>query len=171
MCIRDSNPFIHIVRFVVLILLQVLLLNDINFLGYINPYLYILFIILLPAGINQTRLLFFSFLLGITVDMFEDSGGMHACACLLMAYVRPLILRFSFGLSYDYQTLKFSKTPFGSRLTYITLMVLVHHLTLFSLEIFNASHILSILKNTLFSGVFSILVIIITTTLFSKKRT
>jgi len=57
-----NNPFIHIVRFVVLILLQVLLLNDINFLGYINPYLYILFIILLPAGINQTRLLFFSFL-------------------------------------------------------------------------------------------------------------
>ena len=156
-------------RFLILLLLQVLLLNNINFLGYINPYLYVLFIILYPFNGNQTLFLFLSFLLGWGVDIFEDSGGINAAACLITAYIRPVVLRFSFGVSYDYQTIKFSSTQPGSRISYIAILVFVHHFVLFLLEFFNFAHFLLLLKKTFFSGLFTIILVFITLTLFNRK--
>jgi hypothetical protein len=156
-------------RFFVLLLLQVLLLNNINFLGYINPYLYILFIILFPFNGNQTLFLFLSFLLGWSIDIFEDSGGINAAASLIIAFIRPAILRFSFGVSYDYQTIKFSSTQLGSRISYIAILVFVHHFFLFLLEFFNFAHFLLLLKKTLLSGLFTIILVFITLTLFNRK--
>lgn len=160
-----SNSF----RFVFLVLLQVLILCNVNFLGYINPYLYILFIVLLPVNLSQTKVLFLSFLLGLSIDFFQDSGGVHAAACLVIAYLRPLILRFSFGITYDHQTLKIPATAFGERFIYVLFMVFIHHFTLFLLEIFNVAHILLILKKTLYSGIFTSLLILFTMILFRKK--
>ncbi|NJW54870.1 rod shape-determining protein MreD, partial [Salinimicrobium oceani] len=120
----NSVILTNAVRFVVLLLLQVLLLNNINFLGYINPYLYVLFIILFPFSGSQTLLIFLSFLLGWGVDIFEDSGGINAAACLVAAFIRPVLLRFSFGVSYDYQTIKFSSTQPGARISYVVILVL-----------------------------------------------
>ena len=68
------------VRFIVLVLAQALVLNNINFLGYINPYIYILFIILFPIKNNRMLFVFLGFLLGLSVDLFLDSGGVHAAA-------------------------------------------------------------------------------------------
>ena len=157
------------IRFIVLLLLQVLLLNNINFLGYINPYLYVMFLVLYPFNGNQTLFLILSFLLGLGVDIFEDSGGINAAACLVAAYIRPAVLRFSFGVSYDYQTIKFSSTPAGSRISYVVILVLVHHFVLFLLEFFNFAHFLLLLKKTFFSGLFTILLIFLTLALFSRK--
>lgn len=156
-------------RFIFLILLQVLLLNNINFLGYVNPYLYVLFIILYPFNGNQTLFLFLSFLLGLGIDIFEDSGGINAAACLVAAYIRPVILRFSFGVSYDYQTIKFSNTPIGSRISYVVILVLVHHFILFLLEFFNFAHLLLLLKKTFYSGLFTIVLVFLSLSLFNKK--
>ncbi|HSP11914.1 MAG TPA: hypothetical protein VLO29_05250 [Salegentibacter sp.] len=165
----NSSIISNIVRFVGLILLQVLILSNINFLGYINPYLYLLFILLYPFNSNQTLFLILSFLLGLSIDIFEDSGGIHAAACLIAAFVRPTLLRFSFGVSYDHQNIKLSATPFGARLTYIFIMVLIHHLVLFSFEMFSLSHIILILKKTLFSSIFTGILVILSLSLFSKK--
>ncbi|WP_424495234.1 rod shape-determining protein MreD [Salinimicrobium sp. GXAS 041] len=156
-------------RFIFLILLQVLLLNNINFLGYVNPYLYILFIILFPFNGSQTLLLLLSFLLGLGVDLFEDSGGINAAACLVVAYIRPAVLRFSFGVSYDYQTIKFSSTPLGSRISYVAFIVFIHHLVLFLLEIFSFAHLLLLFKKTLYSGIFTMLLVFLSLALFSRK--
>lgn len=160
-----SNTF----RFVFLILLQVLVLNNINFLGYINPHLYVLFLILYPFNGNQTLFLLLSFFLGLGIDIFEDSGGINAAACLLAAYIRPVLLRFSFGISYDYQTIKFSNTPLGSRFSYVVILVVVHHFILFLLEVFNFAHLLLLLKKTLFSGIFTTVLVFISLFLFNKK--
>ena len=165
----NSAILTNIIRFVSLVLLQVLLLNHINFLGYINPYLYILFIIIYPLDGNRSLLIFLSFLLGLSVDFFGDSGGIHAAACALIAYMRPLILKFSFGVSYEYNMIKINKAPIIERITYISLMVFVHHLVLFSLEIFGLSHVLLLLKSTLFSGIFSILIVFCSLLLFSRR--
>ena len=159
----------NIVRFISLVLIQVLVLNHINFLGYINPYIYILFIILFPIKNNRLLFIFFAFLLGLTVDLFSDSGGIHAAACVTIAYIRPVILKFSFGAIYEHQTIKFSSTEFGQRLTYFLIIILVHHLILFSLEIFNSSKIILILKKSLFSSIFTLILCLLITILFSKK--
>ena len=165
-----NNLFIsNTVRFVFLILLQVLLLNNINFLGSINPYLYVLFILLFPFNGNRSLFLFLSFLLGLSIDMFEDSGGINAAACLVAAYIRPYILRFSFGVSYDYQAIKFSSTSIGSRFTYVAILILVHHFVLFMLEIFSFAHFLLILKKTLYSGIFTLILVFLSLTLFTRK--
>ena len=159
----------NIIRFVILILVQVILLDHINFLGYINPFLYLIFILIYPLNGNQFLLILLSFLLGLFIDIFGDSGGVHAAACVFIAYIRPQVLKFSFGISYEYNMIKINKSPFVERITYISLMVLLHHLVLFSLEIFSLSHILLLLKSTLFSGIFSIILIFCTLLLFSRK--
>ena len=156
-------------RFIILILIQVLVLNNINYFGYVNPYLYVLFLILYPFNGNQTLFLLVSFLLGLGVDIFEDSGGINAAACVVAAYVRPVILRFSFGVSYDYQTIRFSSTQPGSRISYVSLLVFLHHFVLFLLEFFSFAHFLQILKKTLFSRVFTIILVFITLALFNRR--
>lgn len=158
------------VRFVILVLVQVLIFNHINFMGYINPYIYILFIILFPANNNRTLFVFLAFLLGFFVDVFSDSGGVHAAACVTIAYIRPIFLKFSFGTVYDYQSIKFNQIDFGNKLTYFSALIIIHHLIMYSLEVFNISKILLILQKTLFSGIFTIILCLIISILFSQKR-
>lgn len=102
----NSALLFNIVRFILLIAAQVVIFNNIDLFGFINPFPYILFILLYPVNSNRAGLLIASFLLGLTVDMFENSGGVHAAACLILANLRPTFFKFAFGLSYEYQTIK-----------------------------------------------------------------
>ncbi len=159
----------NIINFLVLVLVQVAIFNNINFLGYINPYVYVLFILFFPVKNNRLQIIGVSFLLGLTIDMFLDTGGIHAAASVFIAYLRPAILKSSFGMMYEHQTVKFNTVDFGSKITYIIILVAVHHLILFSLEIFSISKILLILQKTLFSSIFTILLSVIISIIFSSK--
>ncbi|MBU2922977.1 rod shape-determining protein MreD [Winogradskyella psychrotolerans] len=161
---------INIARFILLLLAQVVICNQINFLGYINPYIYIIFIFLFPIREERLVLLLVSFLLGMFVDMFSDSGGVHAAAAVSLAYVRPILLKSAFGMLYEHQSIKFSNTDMGSLISYISLGTLIHHLILFSLEIFNISNILLILQKTLFSSIFTIILSVLIIILFSRNK-
>lgn len=152
-----------------MVLVQVLVLNNINFMGYINPYLYILFILLYPVKNDRVLFIFLSFLIGLSVDLFSDSGGVHAAASVFIAYIRPPVLKFSFGMIYEHQTIKFSQTEPGNRLIYFSILTVIHHLILFSLEVFSASHIILTLQKTLFSSIFTILLCSLVTILFSRR--
>ena len=166
----NSILSIHTIRFFALVFVQVLILNHINFLGYINPYAYILFIALFPVKNNRLILISLSFILGLTIDLFLDTGGIHAAACVFIAYIRPVILKSSFGTIYEYQTIKFNAVDFGSKLTYFTLITVLHHIVLFSLEIFSVSKIILVLQKALFSSIFTILISISITIIFSRKN-
>jgi len=166
----NSVAGINMARFVLLLLLQVVICNHIDFLGYINPYIYIIFIFLFPVREDRLVLLFVSFLLGLTIDMFSDSGGVHAAAAVSLAYARPILLKSAFGMLYEHQSIKFSSTDIGSLMTYISLGTIIHHTILFSLEIFNISNILLILKKTLFSSIFTIILSVLIIILFSRNR-
>lgn len=165
----NNLVFSFSLRFVVLVLVQVLILNHINFLGNINPYLYVIFICLFPINNNRIIFLLLSFILGLTVDLFSDSGGVHAAAAVTIAFIRPVVLKFCFGSVYEHQTIKFKNVDFGAKMIYFTILVLVHHIILFSLEIFDVSRILMILQKTLFSGIFTILLCVVTSIIFSRK--
>lgn len=166
----NSLSFNSIIRFVVLILVQALVFNHVNFMDLVNPYPYILFILLFPVNNNRVLFIFSSFMLGLFVDLFSDSGGVHAAACVAIAFVRPPILKFAFGMIYEHQHIKFNNTEFGNRTIYFLILIIIHHLILFSLEIFNISNILLILKNTLFSSVFTLILCILISILFSQKQ-
>lgn len=159
------------IRFVLLVLVQVLVLNHINFLGYINPYLYILFIILYPVKNNRSLFIFLAFLLGLSVDLFSDSGGVHAAASVTLAFIRPAFLKSIFGVLYEHQSIKFNTIDFGPKLVYISLLTFTHHLILFSLEIFNISKIILIVHKTLSSSIFTIILCVLVSIIFSRKNT
>ena len=156
-------------RFIILVLIQVLILNQFNIFGYINPYVYPLLIVLLPFNINSLQKLFLAFILGLCIDFFEDSGGIHAAATLIIAYLRPVLLRNVFGSSYDYQTLKFYDTTFKAKLLFVALIVFIHHVVLFSLEIFSVNHLLYLFEKIIYSSTFSILLIMLLLKLIQKN--
>lgn len=157
----NSALLVNIFRFILLLAVQIIIFNNMNFLGYISPFPYILFIILYPVNGNKSGLVVASFLLGLIMDMFSNSGGIHATACLVLAYFRPVIFKFAFGLSYEYQTVKLNDVLTPERFSFILLSVVIHHFTLFILEAFQFSFIFDILIRTLLSTVFTIIICII----------
>ncbi|BFM43360.1 rod shape-determining protein MreD [Flavobacterium sp. CFS9] len=157
----NSALLLNIFRFIMLLAIQVVIFNNMNFLGYISPFPYILYIILYPVNSNRTGLIVSSFLLGIIMDMFCNSGGIHAAACLVLAYYRPYIFKFSFGLSYEYQTIKLNDSLTPERFSFILVSVVLHHIVLFILEAFQFKFILDVLLRTLFSSIFTIITSII----------
>lgn len=148
-------------RFILLLAAQVLIFNRIDLFGYVNPFPYILFIILYPVNGNKSGLLLASFFLGILMDMFCNSGGVHAAACIVLAYFRPSIFKFSFGLSYEYQTVKLNDILTPERFSFILIAVVIHHSVLFILEVFKISLLIDILLRTVLSTLFTIITSII----------
>lgn len=166
----NSALLVNIFRFILLLAVQIIIFNNMNFLGYISPFPYILFIILYPVNGNKSGLVIASFLLGLIMDMFSNSGGNHATACLVLAYFRPYIFKFAFGLSYEYQTVKLNDVLTPERFSFILLSVVIHHFTLFILEAFQFSFIFDILIRTLLSTVFTIIICIIIIYLIKPNR-
>ena len=135
--------------------------NNINLFGYISQFPYILFIILYPVIGNKSGLLVASFLLGIILDMFSNSGGIHTTASLLLAYFRPSIFKFAFGVSYEYQTIKLNDTLTPERFSFLLVAVVLHHLVLFIFEAFQFSLLWDILIRTLLSSIVTLIICII----------
>ncbi|MEY4432407.1 MAG: hypothetical protein RLZZ44_537 [Bacteroidota bacterium] len=157
----NSSLFFNIFRFFILLTLQIIVFNNINLFGFISPFPYVLFIILYPVNGNKSALLAASFFLGIILDMFSNSGGIHTTACITLAYFRPAIFKFAFGVSYEYQTIKLNDTLTPERLSFIVVAVLIHHITLFILEAFQFSLFWDILLRTLLSSLLTIAICII----------
>lgn len=166
--IQNNEIVINSLRFLLLALIQVLLLNHVNLLGYINPYIYPLFVLAFPLDGNKTLLIFLGFLLGLSIDMFENSGGVHAAATTTIAWLRPVFLKYAFGVSYEHNTLKISQAPLVKQIVYVLTMIIIHHLVLFAMEIFNFQQLSLILRSTILSGLFSTLLICCIIILFSR---
>ena len=160
----------NFVRFFLLLTAQIVIFNNIDLFGYINPFPYILFIILYPVNGNKPMLIISSFLLGITMDLFSNSGGVHAASCLILAYSRPYLFKFAFGLSYEYQTVRINDVLTPERFSFLLLAVIVHHFTLFILEVFQLSSLWDILLRTILGTLFTLLICIIIIYIFKPSR-
>ncbi len=152
----------YTVMFVVLVLAQVLVLNQVQLGGYINPYIYVLFILLLPVSTPRYLLLILGFLIGLAVDIFANSLGIHAAATVFIAFVRPYIIRSISNREEDrndYPGLHQNK--FTWFLSYAFLMVFFHHFFLFYLEYFTFSHFFSTFLKIILSSVFTVFIIVL----------
>lgn len=83
-----NNLLRGFIYFVVFVLIQVLILNNIHFLRIATPFLYLYFIIKMPVGSSRTQVVFFSFIAGVVIDTFSNTPGMHAAACTLAGFLQ-----------------------------------------------------------------------------------
>jgi len=152
----------YFLMFVVLLAVQVLFLNQIQFSGFINPYIYILFIMLLPLNSPRYSILLLAFFMGLSVDIFSNSLGIHSAASVFIAYLRPYIIRAISNreeeLS-DYPGL--AQNGIGWFISYTAIMVVLHHFVLFYIEVFTFANFFSTLYRVFLSSVFSIFVIVL----------
>jgi rod shape-determining protein MreD len=144
--------------FLILVLLvQVLLFNNIQFSGYINPYIYLMFILVLPEEIPAWLLLMLAFLTGIIMDVFSHSPGMHTSATVMAGFIRPYVLKIISPRDGYEGGRALSIHLYGFRwfIMYILIMVLVHHTVLFYIEVFRFTDFFRTLSRVLLSSLFT----------------
>lgn len=152
----------YAIMFIVLVLIQVLFLNQVQFSGFVNPYIYILFVLLLPINAPKYVLLISAFLLGLSIDIFSNTLGIHAFATVFIAYVRPLIIGLITNREEDMSEYPgLHQNGIGWFLYYTTLMVVLHHSVLFFVEVFTFTNSLETLYRIVLSSIFSIFVIVL----------
>jgi rod shape-determining protein MreD len=146
------------VIFILLILLQVLVLNNIQFSGFVNPYVYIMIILLLPSVTPSWLVLIISFLVGLIIDLFSGSPGMHASATLLAGFSRPFVLRLISPRDGYESGSDLSMAAYGFRwfFIYAATIVLIHHTTLFFLEVFRFTDFFRTILRILLSSLFTV---------------
>ncbi|MGD0709891.1 MAG: hypothetical protein ABR968_01790 [Bacteroidales bacterium] len=153
----------NIFRLLFLVFFQVAILNKIELGGIINPYLYVLFILLLPFETPKWLLLVVAFVCGLLVDMFSETAGLHSAACVLMAFCRPGILKI-ISSKQDYEA---GMRPiihdlgFKWFFSYSLLLVVIHHFLLFYLEVFSFYEFFQTFFRMLLSIIFTLALIIL----------
>ncbi len=154
----------NIIRFVILVLIQVLILNNIQFTRlHLNPLVYTLFVLLLPFNTPLWLQLAASFLLGLTVDIFSDTLGMHSSATVLLAFLRPFVLE----IIAPREGYEVGKSPqlstfgLGWFLKYSLILIVAHHTVYFLLDAFDIHFIHILLLKIGLTTIFSTLIIVI----------
>ena len=165
----NNQLALNIIRFVLLVLAQVLIFNHLNFLGFINPLVYIIFLYWYPIRKNRAIFMIVAFFLGFVIDVFSDSMAVHALATLTIAYLRPIIMRFCFGVNYEFQTFSFKNTTRFQRITFLAFLVVAHHLIFFGIEILSFSHILLLLKKLFMTSLLTLFVCLLFSSLFAPQ--
>ena len=170
-----NSIFKYVLQFIVLILLQVLVVDQIS-LGYasqfIIPSVYFLFVLMLPLTISNGALMLLAFLIGMMVDIFKSTPGLNASAMVMLGYFRPYLLK----LIEPREGFDVLKTPsiYSMRksiyLGYVTLASMVFHLWYFTLEVMRFSDFHLILLKTLCSSIISVLLIILAQYLTVKRK-
>jgi len=158
-------------NFLFLVLLQVLVLNHIEFSGFINPYLYVLFIILLPFETPRWILLISSFFLGLTIDIFMGTWGIHTFATVFLGYLRPILLKYIAPREgYEVGT-KPNIRFFGLEwfIKYAAILVIAHHFVLFYVEAFKFHQFFSTFFRVILSSLFTMILVVLSQFLTQKR--
>ncbi|MBE0647155.1 MAG: rod shape-determining protein MreD [Bacteroidales bacterium] len=161
----------NIIRFLFLVLFQVLILNQINLGGYTNPYLYVYFILLLPFATPRWMLLLLAFLLGLSIDIFTNTYGLNAAASVLMAFCRPYVIRAISREPEEELGIQPSLRVQGFTwfILYSFILVLIHHTALFYLEIFRFTEFFQTLLRVITSTAFTLVLVFISELLFNSR--
>ena len=148
-------------RYIVVMLLQVLLFDQLQLWGVCHPYIYILCLLMLPITLPHSVDMVIGAIVGIVMDIFCNSLGIHMASCILLMFIRPYLIS---GIVSDKDRLneQISSRTLGMEgmLKYVVILVIIHHLTVFTLAAWSWHHIGFVLLETLVSGIITILIII-----------
>lgn len=141
---------------ILLLFLQVLLFDNLYWLGLVHPFIYIWAIILLPIELPRWGQMLIGATLGMVMDLFTHAPGIHMAGCVMIAYLRPLLVA---GVVQDIDRLKGAVTSdtigMGNWMRILAILVAVHHIIVFMLEAFTFAHFGYTLLQIILSGVFS----------------
>ncbi len=163
---------INILRFTALVFLHVFLLKNVTLYNISTPYLYILFILLLPFEIPNWLLFALAFIIGLTIDAFYDTPGLHAASCVVLAFVRLLFISITVqkeGFDHEPEP-TLSMMGFRWFFTYAFVLTLFHHFFLFNLEVFRFSEIPYTFARFLLSSIFTVFLMLLTGFLFFRRK-
>ncbi|PID68387.1 MAG: rod shape-determining protein MreD [Flavobacteriia bacterium] len=157
---------------VLLPLLQALVFNHIYLFGFINPLVYILFIVIFPFDSSKTNLLILSFLLGFSIDLISNEGGIHTFALVFVAFFRLLILKIIKSETvFDDELISYRNLSTANLHLWIFTLIVLHHFIVFSLESFSFHLIGSVFIKTITTAVLTYIIVLFFLSVFFKKRT
>lgn len=170
----------NFLRFCLIVLIQVLILNKITLRWWSEPQgfpifmpmVYPLFILLLPFETTVPVLLILGFISGITIDTFMNTAGIHAFAAVFIAYLRTNVLSALLPKNLaEYQNQSPSVRNMGwiPFLVYSSFLILLHHAIYFSIELWSLQNIGYLALKILASSVTSVLFVIIYLLLFTRQ--
>ena len=168
----NSSLVKNSIRFVLLVLLQVLLFSNMHLWGYVTLYPYLLFLLLLRVDINKTNLLLLGFFTGLVIDLFQNTMGMQAAASTLLVFARPAVLNFYFK-KVEFTPREepgISRLGFTGFFKYAFTLALIHNLFLFFLEAFSFTGFFFIIERALLNSMATVVLILILEMLFSRKK-
>ena len=152
------------------ICVQILVLNNIQLSGYINPYYYLIFILYIPSKYSKVSTLFLSFIIGFSIDMFSYSYGLHAFASVLIGYLKIFLLGKTTKNKEGDELIEMNNLSINKFIILASYFIIIHHFMLFFLERSNINEIFSILKMTICSYIFTLFLFIIHKLFSSKKH-
>ena len=168
-----SDLIKNIIRFAVFILVQVYVLDKIPPLHqYIIPYLYYLFILWLPFSVSRLGLLVVGFITGMTLDYFTNTPGLHAAACLLIAYLRPFVINIltpKDPSEFNYREPSPKAMGWTPYMVYVLVLTIFHHGYLTLLEWMSFGSFLHFLIKVVSTTAISLLLVVTTELLFTRK--
>lgn len=158
-------------RWIVLLFVQIFLLRNIGIYNLSTPFIYILFILVLPFKIPNLLLYLLAFITGLTVDAFYDTLGVHTSACIALTFVRILFISVSLNRdAVDEPEPSLGNMGFSWFALYATLCIVVHHLVVFFLEAFKLSEFSYTLGRTLLSAVLTLFIVLLTEFIFHNRK-
>jgi len=164
----------NIIRFILFILVQVFVLHQVPSLHkFITPYLYYLFIIWLPFNMGRSALMLLAFVFGLSLDYFLKTPGLHAAACVLVAYVRPFLINMLIrqeGDEQNYASPSITSMGWAPYFMLVFILTLLHHGYLVFLEWMQFGSFLYFLGKVLATTGISMLLVLITELLFFRKE-
>lgn len=165
--------FRHSARFVLFVLTQALIFNQLEVGLGVQFMIYPLFILLLPIKMNIYLSMFVSFLLGLSIDAISNTYGLHASAATLIAYIRPMIFKmFEPRDGYEHEVeLNYHHMEFKWILYVQGILIAIHHLWFFTTEVFKFNELFYILQKTAISVPGSFILCILIQMVFVKKST
>lgn len=157
-----SDLIKHIVRWLFLVFLQIGIFNNIELAGLFNPFVYVFAILVFPLGMPRSVLLILAFITGLTIDIFSNTGGLHAAATTLLAFIRPWWVGITIPrTNYDeLQNIRIKDIEFGQFITYTALLVGVHHLALFWGESMSWSDFWLIMGKTIINTLLTVVLVV-----------
>ncbi|RYF87551.1 MAG: rod shape-determining protein MreD [Chitinophagaceae bacterium] len=157
-------------RWFVLLFIQVFLLRNMGFYNLSTPFIYILFLMLLPFNTPNFILYVLAFATGITIDSFYDTLGVHTSACIVLAFVRIMFISVSVTRDgFDEPEPTLGNMGIKWFILFAALCILSHHLVLFLLEAFKFSELSYTLLRCLISSFFTFCLILLTESIFYNK--